>query len=165
MRRVKRFAVCLVCLILIGGILSPSYGGVEPSPFHDARNRLNAILNGVDAIEGRLDRIYQTVTSGPRPNTHGLVNRLDTISDHLDAYNQTIAEYPWELPGEMDYMPIQLHYFVSQGTDKAESIISICHAIMAECNEWAPEVIPILESVQLSAQSFIDLLNSLLRVE
>lgn len=101
MKRVLRLLHFFILSSLFVTIALPASAGVEPSPFHEVLNKINAVMNNLESIDYRL---YLTLAEfqnyDGKGNLTGIDHRLAAIGGQLcgcnDRLNDALADLSYE---------------------------------------------------------------------
>ncbi|MFC1502650.1 hypothetical protein ACFL6A_04495 [bacterium] len=163
-----RLTACVLCLIILGGILYHVQAGVEPSPFKNLENKVGAIVNKMNNLQHRLDNIYPKLLE--QHYYKGIVNQLQSIEKGIDysfeeliTLNDDIDAY-WEALelGETIKEGSSIFIDLREGQTLAVGYSATARILYGYCSEMAPELLPPLESIQISSSSLIQLITTLL---
>jgi hypothetical protein len=77
-------AIIGITLLLLVGIAAPASAGLEPTPFRPEINKLNAVINELSQISGRLVDIEEKMGVEPTPFIP-VVNELNAMSIQLNV--------------------------------------------------------------------------------
>ena len=147
-------AVLGISLLLFVCLVSPVSAGVDPHPFK--ANQLNAVAHQLEAINAKLDAIFQPPPDDSLPNPKGLVGMLRATANRLDRlYDRVEAARP---PPD-DNIPA-----LTNVRDAAQEIVDTVEDILVPPDPCIPppddgNVLRGLGEVQAGAQAIVDLAN------
>jgi len=107
MKKASIKTVIFIILLFSITVTLPASAGVEPSPFHEIMNRINAIENNLISIERRLEHeISKLVSQNRYDMPTGTLKKLDamaekicSLQDKLDGAIDDVSDDSRSIPG------------------------------------------------------------------
>ena len=153
----KRFTAYILSLIILIGLFYPVQAGVEPSPFKNLNNKLNALVNRTGAIQHRLDDVQSKLIEGHY--YHGMENQLQSIASGLDnIFNKTNALI---IIIEDNNASSDCASILEEMNNHAQGIFQSAVSLFNLCLEIYPGMLPPLQSIQASSLSISRITESL----
>ncbi len=89
----KKFVLTMLGLLILSFFTIPAFAGVEPTPWHAQVNRLNAVMNGLDSINRRLEDVLPPPDPFKlrMPAPEGVMGRLEAMADQLNLLDDKIT--------------------------------------------------------------------------
>lgn len=111
-------------LLFIFTIVTSLSAGVEPSPFKEVVNKINAIENNLESIDKRLGRVISKIMSEEGySNPYGTENKLDAVADKLCSCKDKLENALDRLPDDDKRFP-EVKYALVDVELKARSIVN-----------------------------------------
>lgn len=165
----KLMITVMMGLFFLSFLSTPTFAGIEPSPWHTQVNRLNSVVNGLDSINKRLDDVLRPPNPCRlrMPAPEGVMGRLEAMANQLEVLNDRIVAamsgVPMELlPPEIEMPLMDIHddamiiaemarmgfacpYNDSRVSESLMEVLNGAEMIIQTVNSFMPSIVPSLQ--------------------
>ena len=157
MKHRTRLIVCILCIIIIAGLFYSAQAGVEPSPFKNLNNKLNALVNRTEAIQHRLNDVQSKLIAGHY--YQGMENQLQSIANGMGLIYDNLRAVIIII--EDNNASSYCDSLLEEMNNGAQGLFLTSVGLYNLCLEMYPGMLPPLQSIQSTSLSISRIIDSL----